>query len=393
MTDVTEQSPTTGNETRGAVWWRGGGIAVAVAVLALMQALTIVAARSTSVPLLVLDIVVAVGSLAAVPLLPVRPVAAGITLGVLAVLSPAATPTATCGAFAVAQSRPFRWAAEVAAVGAAAHILRGLWRPTDGLSFAWWVVLVLVAYATLVGWGAFVQARRALLASLRARAVRAESEQARRVAEARVLERTRIAREMHDVLAHRLSLLATYAGALEYRPDAPPERLSAAAGVVRDGVHQALEELREVITVLRDDSTAAAGPSAPQPTLADLPALVAENSAAGMRVALHADALDLASVPMAPARAAYRIVQEAMTNARRHAPGQPVDITVTGSPGAGLDIEVQNPVDRTGAPTSALGAGTGLVGLAERVQLLGGDLQQERTATRFRLAARLPWPS
>src|SRR5207248_4347589 len=66
-------------------------------------------------------------------------------------------------------------------------------------------------------------------------------------------ERTRIAREMHDVLAHRLSLLATYAGAIEYRPDAPPEQVARAAGVVRAGAHQALDELREVITVLRED--------------------------------------------------------------------------------------------------------------------------------------------
>jgi signal transduction histidine kinase len=89
--------------------------------------------------------------------------------------------------------------------------------------------------------------------SLQERARRAEAEQGRRVAEARASERTRIAREMHDVLAHRLSLLATYAGAIEYRPDAPPDQVARAAGVVRDGAHQALDELREVITVLRDE--------------------------------------------------------------------------------------------------------------------------------------------
>jgi signal transduction histidine kinase len=106
---------------------------------------------------------------------------------------------------------------------------------------------MIAAYAALLGWGALTQARWALVASLRERARRAEAEQGRRVAEARMLERTRIAREMHDVLAHRLSLVATYAGALEYRPDSPPEQLSRAAGVVRAGVHQAFSELREVI--------------------------------------------------------------------------------------------------------------------------------------------------
>ena len=135
----------------------------------------------------------------------------------------------------------------------AAHRSAALWRPNGSLPYAWWAVLVIAAGAALVGWGQGDRARQALLASLRERARRAEAEQASRVAEARVAERARIAREMHDVLAHRLSLLATYAGALEYRPDAPPEQLARAAGVVRAGVHQALDELREVITVLRDD--------------------------------------------------------------------------------------------------------------------------------------------
>ena len=132
-------------------------------------------------------------------------------------------------------------------MGILTHAVQGLWRPPGGPSFSWWLALMVVGYAAVIGWGALAQARRALIASLRDRARRAEAEQGRRVAEARVLERTRIAREMHDVLAHRLSLLATYAGALEYRPDAPPEQLAHAAGVVRLGAHQALDELRDVI--------------------------------------------------------------------------------------------------------------------------------------------------
>src|SRR5690606_7847514 len=145
-----------------------------------------------------------------------------------------------------------------------------------------------------------------LLASLRERALRAEAEQGRRVAEARMLERTRIAREMHDVLAHRLSLLATYAGALEYRPDSPPERLSRAAGVVRTGVHQALEELREVIHVLRqEDGDSLAGP---QPLLADVPRLVEESRDAGVTVQLHEAVAGADSLPPSVSRTAYRVV-------------------------------------------------------------------------------------
>ena len=188
------------------------------------------------------------------------PVPGALALAVLAALSPAATPAATYATLHVAQRRPF---AVAAAVGG-----RGRGGPADPRPVAadrrrcptlWWVVLVIVAEAALVGWGQLTRARQALLDSLRERARRAEAEQASRVAEARAAERASIAREMHDVLAHRLSLLATYAGALEYRPDAPPEQLARAAGVVRAGVHQALDELREVISVLRDDDQRGGG--------------------------------------------------------------------------------------------------------------------------------------
>src|SRR3712207_3314584 len=107
------------------------------------------------------------------------------------------------------------------------------------------------------------------------RAEQAEAEQELRLQQARQVERTRIAREMHDVLAHRISLLSLHAGALEFRPDAPPEEVARAAGVIRASAHQALHDLREVIGVLRDDPCDDATVP-PQPTLGDLPALVDE---------------------------------------------------------------------------------------------------------------------
>jgi signal transduction histidine kinase len=131
------------------------------------------------------------------------PVPGALVLAVLAALSPAATPAATYATLHVALRRPFAVAAAVGGAGVVAHLIRGLWRPIGSLPYFWWVVLVIVA-------------------------------------EARAAERASIAREMHDVLAHRLSLLATYAGALEYRPDAPPEQLARAAGVVRASTHRAL---------------------------------------------------------------------------------------------------------------------------------------------------------
>ncbi|WP_433338992.1 sensor histidine kinase [Spirillospora sp. CA-294931] len=338
---------------------------------------------------LVLDVVVGVVGCALLPVLTRRPVGVALLLAVLAMVSPAATPLATLGALLVAQRRDFRVAVGVSVIGAAAHVVQGLWRPNDGISLGWWLVLIAVGYGALIGWGAQTQARRALLVSLRERARRAEAEQGRRVAEARILERTRIAREMHDVLAHRLSLLATYAGALEYRPDAPPEKLAHAAGVVRAGVHQALDELREVICVLREDDEAVEG--RPQPVLADLPRLVEESRDAGTRVRLDDRVVQPSALPPVAGRTAYRVVQEGLTNARKHAAGRPVRVLLEGRPGERLVIVISNPLSEGRA--LAPGAGTGLVGLTERVQLAGGRLDHEVSGGEFRLRAWLPWPA
>jgi signal transduction histidine kinase len=361
------------------------GVLIAISVISQYQA-------HRSATLLALDVTVGVLSWALVMAMSRWPVAASLAVNVLAAVSPAATPAATAGALQVARWRRFAVAAAVAVVGVAAHAVQGLWRPPGGLSFGWWLVLMVAAYAALVGWGALARTRRALIASLRERAERAEAEQARRVAEARALERTRIAREMHDTLAHRLSLLATYAGALEYRPDAPPEQLSAAAGVVRATVHKALDELRDVITVLRDEE---AEPSRPQPVLADVRGLVEESRDAGVRVELRDRVVDADAVPANAGRTAYRVVQEGLTNARKHAAGRPVLITVDGRQGAQLVIEIRNPLNADPQGTPAVpGTGTGLVGLTERVTLAGGQLGYEVTpAAEFRLHARLPWPA
>jgi len=216
------------------------------------------------------------------------------------------------------------------------------------------------------------------------------------VAEARMLERRQIAREMHDVLAHRLSLLATYAGALEYRPDSPPEQLARAAGVVRAGVHEALDELRDVITLLRDDDpTEDQGPDTrPQPVLADLPRLVDESRAAGAEVLMRNEVDHPDALPAAAARTAYRVVQEGLTNARKHAAGQPAQVTLRGRPGTKLVIDIRNPLplDRS-TPPAVPGAGTGLVGLTERVHLAGGRLDHAAIDGEFRLHAWIPWPA
>ncbi len=353
---------------------------------------------------LVVELAVAVLTVALVPLvLGRRPVGASLLLAGLAAVSPTATPGSTVGVLQVARCRPFPVTAAVAGAGIAAHLLRAVWLPMPGLSFWWWALLVVLAHAAFVGWGMLSAARRALIDSLQERARRAEAEQGRLVAQARAAERAAIAREMHDVLAHRLSLLATYAGALEYRPDAPPERLSEAAGVIRTGAHQALDELRDVIALLRDDpdedpgdpdTDAGTDSDRPVPALTDLPELVAESRAVGMPVEVRDAVADPAALPGRTGRTAYRVLQEALTNARKHAPGQPVSIEVGGSPGARLVIEVRNPLPRDSLATPAIpGAGRGLVGLTERVRLAGGQLDHVAGPAEFRLHAWLPWPA
>ncbi|GIF14010.1 sensor histidine kinase [Actinoplanes teichomyceticus] len=344
-------------------------------------------------PPLALDVVAGLLSWLLTPLLLWRPGATTAVLSALAAVSPAATPAATTGALQVARRRRFPLAIAVTAGGIGAHAVQGAWRSNGGMSYGWWLVLITVGYGALLGWGAWAQARQALIHSLRERARRAEAEQGRRVAEARMLERRKIAHEMHDVLAHRLSLLATFAGAMEYRPDSSPEQMSRAAGVVRDGVHQALEELREVISLLRDDGPPDDETVRPQPVLTDVPRLVEESRGAGVEVLLRETVDRPGEAPPAVARTAYRVIQEGLTNARKHATGRPVHVEVRGGPGAGLEICVRNRLAPPGATPPAWSGGAGLVGLTERVRLAGGRLDHESAGGEFRLRASIPWPA
>jgi signal transduction histidine kinase len=231
--------------------------------------------------------------------------------------------------------------------------------------------------------------------SLHERAQEREAEHRLHVEQAREAERRRIAREMHDVLAHRVTLLSLHAGALEFRPDAPAEEIAQAAGVIRASAHAALEELRQVIGVLRDGAEDGT-PEPPQPTLAQIPALVDESRAAGMRVRLRFEAPGDETIPAAVGRTAYRIVQEGLTNARKHAPAAAVEVAISALDGPRLVVAVasRQPVGVAArvARGALPGAGTGLIGLAERVALAGGELEHGPDATGdFVLRATLPW--
>jgi signal transduction histidine kinase len=246
---------------------------------------------------------------------------------------------------------------------------------------------------TAFGWGLYLRARRELVVALRERARRLEADQQRSAELARDAERHRIAREMHDVLAHRLSLLSVYAGALEFRPDASASQISEAAAVIRTSAAAALDELRQIITVLRDHTDDA---YSPQPTLGQLPALLAESRAAGMALRAHIDLDDARPLPATLGRTAYRVVQEGLTNARKHAPGAAVAVTVTSQGRPDLLVEITSRCPASAAirdmpPTS--GAGAGLIGLAERVALAGGTLEHGANPVGdFVLRATVPVP-
>ena len=254
----------------------------------------------------------------------------------------------------------------------------------------WLVAMVVPLYLVLVAYGWNRGGKAELVESWRSAAELARREQVARVAQAQTAERARIAREMHDLLAHKISLISLHAGVLAYKDDLSRDETAEAAAVIRDTAHQALEELREVLGVLRDDGHVAVAP--PQPSLLDLPALVAAEEAAGSQVVLQVPEAfwqQAAGLGPATARHAHRIVQEALTNARKHALGEPVTVSIDGDPERGLLLAVSNPVghQRSRVP----GAGLGLAGLQERATLAGGSLDVQRTDQLFRVTAQLPW--
>lgn len=314
------------------------------------------------------------------------PVAVALVTGLVSCVSGVAAGPALLAAVSVATRRRWR---EIVLVGAVNVVAGQLFAVlTDTTSHPRWVDLVVttVVVAAVLAWGMYIGSRRELMCTLRNRAERAEAEQELRVAQARGQEQARIAREMHDVLAHRISQISMHAGALAYRSGLSDEEVRASAEVIRDKAHEALDDLRGVLGVLRDGHT---GETllAPQPTYADLPGLVAEAQEAGTRVELE----DLVEgpVPDVAGRTVYRIVQEGITNARKHAPGALLTVRVAGSPEDGIDVLLQNPIGFE--PTRTPGSGLGLVGLAERAELRGGRLEHRRDGGRFVLHGWIPW--
>jgi signal transduction histidine kinase len=220
--------------------------------------------------------------------------------------------------------------------------------------------------------------------ALAAQTERTELERARRAV---LEERTRIARELHDVVAHHMSLIAVQAETAPYRLSDLPESARAEFTSLSGVAREALAEMRRLLGVLRSDEPAGL---APQPQLSDLPALVDAARRAGVTVELAVPRA-MGDVPTGVALCAYRIVQESLSNASQHAPGAAVSVSVGHDDGV-VRLRVANgPGGAAGPSQCEPGSGHGLTGMRERVALLGGSLSAGPSAGGgFVVAAVLP---
>lgn len=350
--------------------------------------------------LLLLD--VAVGTLT-YPLVFLRrrfPVTVAIVLNVAAGFSAVASAPALLSVVSVATRRRWREIAPVALVSVVSVVAFELLTNEDPVPWLFLVPFAVLLTAALVAIGTAIGSRRELVASLRQRAEANERAQHAREDQARAEERNRIAREMHDVLAHRISVVTMHAGALAAREDLSPEQVRATARVIEEGSRAALTDLRSVLGVLRDQQGRPAEQEPPQPTLLVLDALVAEAREHGpVELVLPGGGPAgreevLAGLPQTVSRTAYRVVQEGLTNVRRHAPGAAARVQVTAVPGHQLVVRVENdapparPADAQTPPTSGLG----LLGVRERAATLGGSVTAGPTeAGGYVLEVRLPW--
>lgn len=385
---------------------RGYGWRITVAALASLG-LLIAAASTTSRPhvIIVLDWIAGLVSWVIVFRRRRWPTAIAMTCGVLSSLSILSAGPALWTLFSLATTR--RWPRYIAA--AAVTAAAGLaYMPVDDPGFfrAWPYngiagIAAVGGFALIAAWGGQVGAKRELLETLRDRAERAEAERDLRAAQARSLERERIAREMHDVLAHRISQISTHAGALAFRTDLPAEQLAESAQTIRQSARRALMELRDVLGVLRtggretDADGGRINARLPVPTAGSLPELVGCNRAAGMAVRADLDEDLIAVLPDRIGRTVYRVVQEGLTNATRHATGSVVHLTLK-QRDEQVEVSVRNYPSADSALTAVSAAplpesGFGLTGLQERIDMLGGTLHAGPDADGYLLCARLPW--
>ena len=242
-------------------------------------------------------------------------------------------------------------------------------------------------FATAMAAGALSRARRSSLHAAQSRAERAEAELDQESARAAAAERTRIARELHDVVAHHVSLMAVQAEAAASLLPAQPARARQSVDIIGETARQALTELRRLLGVLRGPAERSA--TSPAASLTDLGAVLATVREAGLPVEYEITGTPAALAPGIELTA-FRIVQEALTNTLRHADAVRAQVTVAYEPGY-VTLSVADSGPRRPEPPASSGSGFGLAGIAERVASCGGSLTVGPTsAAGFALSARLP---
>ncbi|WP_189230013.1 sensor histidine kinase [Streptomyces flaveolus] len=254
--------------------------------------------------------------------------------------------------------------------------------------------LAVILFAVVAVLGVALRGRREARTQLAEQTTLTAEERARRTL---LEERSRIARELHDVVAHHMSVISIQAQVAPHLVENPPDELKENLAGIRENALEALTELRRVLGVLRSEDPDVPGttpdrsgtaPHAPQPTLDRLDALVENTRAAGLTVTVEQDGRRR-PLPPGVELSAYRIVQEALSNVLRHAPGATARVRLTHLP-AGLRVDVSN-TRPTRAPAPSQGAGHGLLGMRERVAMLDGTLKAERLPDGgYRVAAFLP---
>lgn len=247
------------------------------------------------------------------------------------------------------------------------------------LFFAGWIITVLAI-------GGAVYNRRAYLAEAEQRARDAERNRDEELRRRTTEERLRIARELHDVLGHSISLINVQASAALHRLPANPEQAGNALSTIKETSHEALRELRHTLGVLRQVDEDA--PTAPAPGLAQVGELVSRAETAELRIRAEIDTNPERAVPPAVDLVGYRIVQEALTNVARHAGATTATVRVRYRT---EDVEIEIEDDGRGEPSGGAGTGSGIVGMRERAVALGGELSAgPGPAGGFRVHARLP---
>ncbi|QKE83169.1 histidine kinase [Arthrobacter sp. NEB 688] len=233
--------------------------------------------------------------------------------------------------------------------------------------------------------GLWSGSRRRLITALEQQVTQRDVERGLREEQARASERARIAAEMHDVLAHRLSLIALHTGVLEATSNSLPPKVAERAALLRTASTEALDDLRSVLTVLREPDPTEVEP----PTTGDLDELVAAARAAGQEVRLVVTG-EAALVPAAHRLAVHRVVREGLTNVRKHAGGATSAVEVTYGPPL-TTATVRSPL-RSGSASPAADPGFGIVGLRERVHAVGGTLDVGARHGEWVLGLHLPTP-